>query len=128
MLEETLLPLAVEYRKKTMAAKPAGAGAQVRRALEELAPRLDSVLETVACARLAAIGAAHGPNVAAREAVAGRCPDRCSQRPERWFSRGCSGVRGLRVERAAASGWLDEASIEDGAERRIVWQARVVAV
>ena len=27
-----------------------------------------------------------------------------------------------------AAGWLDEAPIEDGAERRIVWQARVEAV
>jgi hypothetical protein len=38
------------------------------------------------------------------------------------------GRTGLRTERAAASGWLDEAPIEDGAERRIVWQARVEAV
>jgi hypothetical protein len=41
---------------------------------------------------------------------------------------GLFGRAGLRTERAAASGWLDEAAVEDDAERRIVWQARVEAV
>ena len=128
MLEETLLPLSVEYERRPWRRSRRGLRAQVRRALAELAPRLDSALETVACARLAVIGAAHGPNVAAREARRRAMSGPLQSAAGALVQPGLFGRTGLRTERAAASGWLDEAPIEDGAERRIVWQARVEAV
>jgi hypothetical protein len=128
MLEETLVPLAVEYGGRRWRRSRRGLRAQVRRALAELAPRLDSTLETVAGARLAAISTAHGPNVAAREARRRAMSGRLQSIAGVLVQPGLFGRAGLRTERATASAWLDEAPIEDDAERRIVWQARVEAV
>ena len=41
---------------------------------------------------------------------------------------GLFGRTALRTESLPAPAWLDEAPIEDGADRRILWQARVEAV
>jgi superfamily II DNA or RNA helicase len=128
MLEETLLPLAVEYGGRRWPRNRRALGAQVSRAVEELAPRLDSALETVACARLASIGAAHSLNVAAREARRRAMSGPLRSTAGVLVQPGLFARAGLRTDRPAASGWLDDAPIEDGAEGGIVWQARVEAV
>jgi superfamily II DNA or RNA helicase len=128
MLEEALLPLAVEYGGRRWRLGRRALRAQVSRALAELAPRLDSAVETVAHLRLATIGAAHSRNVAARQARRRAMSGPLQSTAGVLVQPGLFAPAGLRTEREAATGWLDEAPIEEGAEHRIVWQARVEAV
>ena len=129
MLEETLLPVAVEYGGRRWRHGQNALRAQVSAALARLRPLLDSTLEPVACSRCAEIAAAHGDNVTAREArrreMSGPLPSTAGA----LVQPGLFGRAGLRTEhRAPVLPSLDEAPIEDPAERQIVWQARVEAV
>ena len=129
MLEETLLPVAVEYGGRRWRHRRSGLRAQVRAALASLGPLLDSALEAVAGARVAAIGAAHGHGVSAREARRRAMSGRLRSTAGLLVQPGLFGRAGLRTEqRPPTSALLDEAPIEQAAERQIVWQARVEAV
>ena len=68
LLEETLLPIAVECTGRRRRHRSGALRAQVRAVLADVAPLLDSALESVAGARAAAIATAHGHNVSGREA------------------------------------------------------------
>ena len=120
MLEETLLPLAVEYGGRRWRQSRRGLRAQVRAGARGRGAAVSiQPLETVAGARLAAIATAHGHNVSAREArrraMSGPLPSTAGA----LVQPGLFGRAGLRTEQEpAASALLDEAPIEDGAERR----------
>ena len=127
MLEEMLVPVAVEDSGRRWRHNPRALRAQLKRALADLSPHLDSAVEAVACARLAAIGEAQRDNASAHEARL------------RAISRPLPSTAGVLVqpglfartaphpEPMPLPGWLDDAPIGDG-DRRIVWNARVEAV
>ena len=80
----------------------------------DVGPLLDSALETVAGARVAAIATAHGHDVSAREArrraMSGPLPSTAG----RWFNPASSGVRGCeRSRNRRPSALLGEAPIEE---------------
>ena len=129
LLEETLLPVAVEFGGRRWRHRRSGLRAQVRAALANVGPLLDSALEAVAGARVAAIATAHGDGVSAREArrrvMSGRLPSTAGL----LVQPGLFGRTGLRTEqKPPTSALFGEAPIAQAAERQIVWQARVEAV
>ena len=116
LLEETLLPVAVEYGGRRWRHRRSALRAQVRAALADVAPLLDSALETVAGARVAAIATAHGHDVSAREArrraMSGPLPSTAGV----LVQPGLFGRAGLRTEqKPPASALLEEAPIEEDA-------------
>ena len=129
LLEETLLPIAVEC------AGPAGGTGPAR---SERRSELCSRTWRRCSIRLSSLSPAPGPRRSrphtattcpgARRA-GGRCRDRCRRRRECWFNPASSGVQGCVPEqKPPVSALLDDAPIEEAARRKIVWQARVEAV
>ncbi len=119
LLEETLLPVAVEFGGRRWRHRRSGLRAQVRAALANVGPLLDSALEAVAGARVAAIATAHGDGVSAREArrrvMAGRLPSTAGL----LVQPGLFGRTGLRTEqKPPTSALFGEAPIAQAAERR----------
>ena len=128
MLEEALVPISVDYSGRRWRHNRAALRAQVKRALADLARHLDPVLESVASARLAAIAAAHDEKASAREARRRAISGRLASTAGMLVQPGLFARAALRTERTPAPAWLDEAPSEDGADRKIVWQARIEAV
>ena len=128
MLEEVLVPIAVKYSGHRWRHSHGALRTQIKRALAGLSGDLDTVLERVASTRLAAIGPAHSHNASAHAARRQAISGGLSSTASRLVQPGLFGRTALRTESLPAPAWLDEAPIEDGADRRILWQARVEAV
>ena len=127
MLEETLVPIAVDSRGRRWRHNRRALRAQVKQAVEELARALDWALEGVASARLAVISAAHSHNASAHEARRRAISGRLGSTAGMLVQPGLFGRTALRTESTPAPAWLDDAPIE-GADRRIVWHALIEAV
>jgi hypothetical protein len=128
MLEEMLLPVAVEDSGRRWRHNPRALRAQVKLALADLAPHLDSAVEAVACARLAAIGTAQRDNASAHEARRRAISRPLPSTAGVLVQPGLFARTALHPERTPLAGWLDDAPIGDDGDRRIVWEARVEAV
>jgi len=128
LLEETLVPIAVSCSGRRWRHNRAALRAQVKRAVTDLARDLDLVLDGVASARLAAIAGAHSHNASAHEARRRAISGRLASTAGMLVQPGLFARAALRTAMMPAAPWLDEAPIEDGAGRQIVWQARIEAV
>jgi hypothetical protein len=128
VLEETLVPITVEYSGRPWRHSRAALRAQVKGALARLTRDLDAVMEGVASARLAGIAAAHRHNASAREARGRAAAGQLTSAAGMLVQPCLFGRTALRTERAPAPAWLDEALVEDEADREIGWQTRIEAV
>jgi superfamily II DNA or RNA helicase len=128
LLEETLLPIAVDYGGRRWRRNRRTLSAQIKRALAELAPELDAALEGAASARLAAIATAHRHNASAHEVRRRAISGQLASTAGKLVQPGLFARTALRTEKMLPPVWPDEAPIEDSADRPIVWQARIEAV
>ena len=128
MLEETLLPITVHFSGRRWQHNRRALRAQVKQALEDLGRDLDFALEGVASQRVEAIARAHSRHAAAYDARRRAISGRLASTAGMLVQPGLFGRTALRTERRPAPAWLDEALLEDGADHRIVWQARIEAV
>jgi superfamily II DNA or RNA helicase len=128
MLEETLLPITVHFSGRRWQHNRRALRAQVRQALEDLGRDLDVALGGVASQRMEAIAAAHSRHAAAHDARRRAISGRLASAAGMLVQPGLFGRTALRTDRTPAAAWLDEAVLEHGADRRIVWQARLEAV
>jgi hypothetical protein len=128
MLEETLVPVAVDYSGRRWRHNRGALRAQIRRALADIARDLDPILEGVASARLAAIGAAHRHTTSVHEARRLAISGRLASTAGILVQPGLFGRTAMRTERMPTPAWLDQPPIEDGVDRRILWHARIEAV
>ena len=129
LLEEKLLPVAVDYSgRRRWRLNRRALRAQVKRTLAHLAPELESALAGAASARLAAIDRAHRHNASAhdvrRRAIFGQLASTAGM----LVQPGLFARTALRTEKLPVPAWRDEAPIEDSADLRIDWQARIEAV
>jgi superfamily II DNA or RNA helicase len=128
MLEETLVPVTVEYSGRPWQRRRGALRAQVKRALAGLARHLDAVLDGVASARLAAIAAAHSHNASAHQARRRATSGQLTSAAAMLVQPCLFGRTALRTQRAPAPAWPDEAPVEDDAAREIGWRTGIEAV
>ena len=130
LLEETLLPVAVEYGGRRWRHRRSALRAQVRAAARGRWRRFSIQPSRPSPAPGSRQSRPHTATTCPRARRAGgRCRGPLPSTAGVLVQPGLFGRAGLRTEqKPPTSALLDEAPIEEAAERQIVWQARVEAV